>query len=227
MESLEKIIGYKFINPSLLKEALIHPSMAQQSKKAHLDNQRLEFLGDAVLQLILTERLYEMFADSPEGQLTKLRARLVSREALLEFSLSIGLGQYIVMSKGEAASGGRLRASVLADAFEALIGAIYLDGGFVPARDMVLKIGAKWIDLVEASPEEKNPKGQLQELLQEIGQESPVYQVVSETGPDHQKMFAVEVVWKGKRLGVGKGNSKKSSEADAARNALEEKMWVS
>lgn len=224
---LEETIGYKFRNSLLMAEALTHPSLAYETKNPRFDNQRLEFLGDAVIQLVLTQRLYEMFPTFPEGRLTKLRARLVSRAALCAFAKDIRLGEYIMMGKGEEASGGRERASTLADAFESIIGAVYLDGGIDAASQVVERICAKWIAQVAESPEEKNPKGQLQEKLQSITQEGPVYEVIHESGPDHQKCFKVAVLWQGKILGEGKGGSKKDAETCAAREALKSASWES
>src|SRR5438128_2638566 len=132
MTPLEKRIGYKFRNSLLLAEALTHPSLSYETQRHHFDNQRLEFLGDAVLQLVVTEHLFELFPQCPEGQLTKMRSRLVSREGLKVHAVSIGLGHHLMMGRGEESSGGRSRGSVLADAFEALVGAMYLDGGIEP-----------------------------------------------------------------------------------------------
>src|SRR3954451_11713077 len=139
MSPLEERIGYKFSNPQLLAEALTHPSVAHETQRKHFDNQRLEFLGDAVLQLAITEQLYGYFQEKPEGELTKLRSRLVSRETLKTYAAAIDLGRYLVMGRGEESSGGRERTSTLADAFEALIGAIYLDGTLAEARKFVLE----------------------------------------------------------------------------------------
>ncbi len=225
MESLEKKIGYKFSNPLLLAEALTHPSLVYESQVSHFDNQRLEYLGDAVLQLILTDHLFQLFPDFAEGLLTKLRSRLVSRDALEEFSRELELGEYLQMGRGEAANGGRSRPSNLADAFEALIGAIYLDGGIVAAERMVLDHCSTAIDRIALAPDEVNPKGELQEMLQAISATSPSYRVIDESGPAHEKNFAVAVEWKDVFLGQGSGNSKKEAEIDAARNALENRLW--
>src|SRR5882762_12022210 len=135
---LEQRIGYKFRNPLLLAEALTHPSLGHETQQRHFDNQRLEFLGDAILQLVITEYLFGHFGDQPEGQLTKLRSRLVSRDALKAHAAALDLGQFLLMGRGEEASGGRARISTLADAFEALIGAIYLDGGLEETRKFLL-----------------------------------------------------------------------------------------
>lgn len=224
MESLESRLGYKFRNSFLLAEAMTHPSLAYEAQ-AHFDNQRLEFLGDAVLQLILTEDLYKMFPEFPEGKLTKLRSRLVSRRALARFALTIDLGSYVLLGKGEEATGGRRRVSTLADAFEALIGAVYLDSGYEGSRELVLRLFQSEIESLAGSPEEKNPKGELQETLQAIEPEPPQYVILSETGPDHRKVFQAQVCWCGKELAVGRGKSKKEAEARAAGEALRLRLW--
>ena len=225
MESLESRLGYKFRNSLLLAEAMTHPSLAYESQRPHFDNQRLEFLGDAVLQLILTEDLFKMFPDFPEGKLTKLRSRLVSRRALARFALTIDLGAYVLLGKGEEATGGRRRVSTLADAFEALIGAVYLDGGYEGSRELVLRLFQSEIEALAGSPEERNPKGELQEHLQAIQPEPPEYEVLSESGPDHRKVFQSQVSWRGKVLAVGRGKSKKEAEARAASEALRLRAW--
>ncbi|MDA0811083.1 MAG: ribonuclease III [Verrucomicrobia bacterium] len=220
MESLEQRTGYKFRNSLLLAEALTHPSLAYETQRPHFDNQRLEFLGDAVLQLILTAELYRIFPKFNEGTLTKLRSRLVSRTALNLCAKSIHLGDYLLMGKGEDASGGRERASTLADALESLIGAVYLDSGLEAARDFVLRLCAEPLQEIVAEPDEINPKGHLQELLQAHSTVSPHYHIVSQQGPDHCKMFKAEVIWRGQILGIGCGKSKKLAETAAARSAL-------
>ena len=225
MDSLEALLGYKFRNSLLLAEALTHPSLAYETQRPHFDNQRLEFLGDAVLQLSLTDHLYQIFPGFSEGDLTKMRARLVSKDALHNLSSHINLGEYVLLGRGEEASGGRERASTLADAFEALLGAVYIDGGFDAAKEVVLKVAQKEVEKISQKPEEKNPKGRLQEALQSILPESPVYRVVGEEGPDHDKQFVVEVLWNSKILACGKGRNKKQAEAHAANAALEEKSW--
>ena len=225
MESLESRLGYKFRNSLLLAEAMTHPSLAYESQRPHFDNQRLEFLGDAVLQLILTEDLFRMFPDFPEGRLTKLRSQLVSRRALARFALSIDLGSYVLLGKGEEATGGRRRMSTLADGFEALIGAVYLDIGYTGARDLVLRLFQSEIEALAGSPEERNPKGELQECLQAIHPQAPNYRMLGESGPDHRKVFQAEVSWRGLVLATGKGKSKKEAEARAASEALRTRLW--
>ena len=180
MQPLESRIHYKFRNSLLLAEALTHPSLAYESQKPHFDNQRLEFLGDAVLQLIVTEELFKRFPDATEGRLTKLRSRVVSRRALARFAMAIHLGDYVLLGKGEEATGGRRRLSTLADAFEALIGAVYLDSGAAQACDLVLRLFESELGSMVTSPEERNPKGELQEHLQAIHPAGPGL-------PDHQR----------------------------------------
>lgn len=227
MKSLEDRIVYKFRNSLLLAEALTHPSLAYETQKPHFDNQRLEFLGDAVLQIVLTEALYHLFPKFAEGRLTKLRSRLVSRDALQEFARSFKLGKYLMIGKGEESSGGRERPSILADAFESLIGAIYLDGGLPAAKNFILRTCDEKIEEVAQEPTEMNPKGELQEILQSLSNESPAYRILSQEGPDHCKDFISAVEWQGIVLGKGTGKSKKEAESNAAINALEEKVWES
>lgn len=227
MQPLESRIEYKFRNSFLLAEALTHPSLAYESQRPHFDNQRLEFLGDAVLQLIVTEVLYKLFPEAPEGNLTKLRSRVVSRRALARFAMMIHLGDYVLLGKGEEATGGRRRLSTLADAFESLIGAIYLDSGQEAAKTLIMKLFESEIDGMVTSPDERNPKGELQECLQAIHPIAPIYRIVSESGPDHRRVFQAEVVWQDKLLASGKGKSKKEAEARAAAEALRAKSWVS
>lgn len=222
MRSLEETIGYKFRNSLLLAEALTHPSLAYETHKPHFDNQRLEFLGDAVIQLILTDELYHRFPDYNEGSLTKLRSRLVSRSALASYAEAIHLGPYLMMGKGEEASGGRDRASTLADAFEALIGAIYLDTGETrQARKVLINLCREEIALAGSQPDDMNPKGQLQEILQARSTQSPTYSIISQEGPDHCKVFEAKVEWRSCLLGQGVGSSKKEAEIEAARSALQ------
>jgi len=222
---LEERIGYKFRNSLLLAEALTHPSLGHETQRYHFDNQRLEFLGDAILQLVITEYLYGHFRSEAEGQLTKLRALLVSREALKEHALRLDLGSYLMMGRGEDASGGRERGSTLADAFEALIGAVYLDGDLETAKKFILAQARADLDQLAEAPIDINPKGQLQELLQSISPRSPVYELLSQSGPEHEKTFVVQAVWEGVVLGQGSGRSKKQAETAAALEAMELKRW--
>lgn len=221
MEPLEVSIGYTFQNRALLDEALTHPSLGYETQKPQPDNQRLEYLGDAVLELIFSHHLFSAFPDAAEGVLTKLRSRLVSRPALAEYARRIGLGNYLKMGRGEESSGGRLRDSSLADAMEALTAAVYLDGGLEAARAMTLRLCADALAQLQETPTEVNPKGQLQEMLQAMGPGSLRYVILREEGPDHKKSFVSRVEWNGTALGEGTGNSKKEAETAAAAAALE------
>src|SRR3984893_631814 len=222
---LEERIGYKFRNPLLLAEALTHPSLGHETQQRHFDNQRLEFLGDAILQLVITEYLFGHFGDQPEGQLTKLRSRLVSRDALKAHASALDLGQFLLMGRGEEASGGRARVSTLADAFEALIGAIYLDGGLEKTRKFILTQAQQNLAELPEEPVAINHKGYFMVLLQSISPRSPVYEVLSQTGPEHDKRFVVQAVWEGIVLGKGRGRSKKQAETAAAEEAMDLKRW--
>lgn len=249
MSPLEQRIGYKFRNSLLLAEALTHPSLAHErplrlsapipteeeavthprlahdTQRYHFDNQRLEFLGDAVLQLVITEYLYHHFSSEPEGRLTKLRSRLVSRDTLKTHAQALDLGRYLLMGRGEESSGGRQRASTLADAFEALIGAIYLDSDLETAKKFILEQARPDLEQIAEEPVDINPKGHLQELLQSISPRSPVYELISQSGPEHEKTFIVQAVWEGMVLGQGSGRSKKQAETAAAIEAMQLKRW--
>jgi ribonuclease-3 len=222
---LEERIGYKFRNPLLLAEALTHPSVGHETQRHHFNNQRLEFLGDAILQLVITEYLYHHFSAEAEGQLTKLRSRLVSRETLRVRAAALDLGQHLMIGRGEEASGGRKRASTLADAYEALIGAVYLDSDLETARQFILSQSKPDLQDVAEEPVDINPKGHLQELLQSISPSSPAYELISESGPEHDKTFVVKCVWEGMTLGQGGGRSKKQAETAAAADAMKRKVW--
>jgi ribonuclease-3 len=222
---LEERIGHKFRNSLLLAEALTHPSLGHETQRHHFDNQRLEFLGDAVLQLIITEHLYAMFPREAEGRLTKLRSRLVSREALRAHASKLELGQFLMMGRGEEACGGRERTSTLADAFEALLGAIYLDTNLETARRFILTLAAPDLAQLQVEPVDINPKGHLQEVLQAISPRSPIYELLAESGPEHEKTFVVRVSWEGTVLGQGTGRSKKQAETAAAVEAMRTKRW--
>ena len=225
MNPLEQRIQYKFRNSLYLAEALTHPSLGHETQRHHFDNQRLEFLGDAVLQLIFTEHLFQRFPSFSEGQLTKMRSRLVSREGLRVHAVSIGLGEYLMMGRGEESSGGRVRASALADAFEALIGAMYLDSDLDAVRRFVLREAEPDIQNLLHEPMNVNPKGRLQELLQSLSPRSPVYLIIRQSGPEHQKNFESIVRWLELELGRGMGKSKKEAEVAAAIDALQHHRW--
>jgi ribonuclease-3 len=219
-EELQDRLGYVFRDPALLQLALTHPSVAHEQGAALQTNQRLEFLGDAVLQLALTRELYEKFSAFGEGPLTKARAKLVNRRTLAERAKHLGLGQCLIVSRGEEMHNGRERPSALADAYEALLGAIFLDGGFEAARVFILtQFQAAFGGLV-VIPVLENPKGELQELLQALSPDAPHYHVDSVTGPDHDRVFECTVHHGGVELARGQGKSKKAAESEAALAAL-------
>lgn len=220
-------MGYKFRNGLLLAEALTHPSISLERRNYPFDNQRLEFLGDAVIQIVVTEHLYRLYPDFSEGVMTKLRTRIVSRPALKSRALSLNLGRYLMMGRGEDASGGRERASTLADAFESVAGAVFLDGGFEAARDFILRITEGDFERIAEDPGEENPKGLLQEILQALEPKAPVYEVLEQSGPDHSRRFVSRVIWNELELGRGEGLSKKQAQVSAASDALDREVWES
>jgi len=226
MNPLEQRLKYKFRNPLLLAEALTHPSLGHETQRHHFDNQRLEFLGDAVLQLIFTEWLFDHFPKFSEDQLTKMRSPLVSRDGLKMHAERLDLGQHLMMGRGEEASGGRERISALADAYEALIGAIYLDSDYVTVRRIVLTEAREDLEALDVDPPDANPKGRLQEILQAISPVSPSYPIIAAEGPEHQKKFVARVTWNGLELGEGRGRSKKDAETAAAKDALGKQLWA-
>jgi ribonuclease-3 len=220
LAELQDRLGYVFRDPALLRLALTHPSVAHEQGAALQTNQRLEFLGDAVLQLVLTRELYEKFPAVNEGPLTKARAKLVNRRTLAEHGRRLGLGEHMFLSRGEELHGGRERGSALADGFEALVGAVFLDGGFELAREMLLRLFEGATGQLSVIPILENPKGELQEWLQAVSPEAPRYHVVSATGPDHDRLFECTVHHNGEELARGHGKSKKAAESEAASAAL-------
>ena len=219
-ETLQTQIGHTFRDVGLLRLALTHPSVAHEQGVPIQHNQRLEFLGDAVLQLVLTRELYERFPTFSEGPLTKARAKLVNRRTLAEQGRQIRLGEFLVLSRGEETHGGRERPSALADTFEAVVGAIFFDGGFEAAQAFVLRRYQEAFGGLSAIPILENPKGELQELLQAQSCAAPEYRVVSASGPDHDRRFECTVHHAGVELARGAGKSKKAAESDAALAAL-------
>jgi ribonuclease-3 len=213
-------LGYTFKNLDLLRLALTHPSVAHELGGQVEPNQRLEFLGDAVLGLILSADLYERFPKFDEGPLTKARAQMVNRLSLAQLARKIELGPELFLGKGEDQNGGRERNSALADAFEAVIGAIFLDGGYGAARDVVLGFFADLLGNSGEIPNLENPKGELQEKLQARSPEAPQYRLDSVSGPDHDRVFECTVTHEGRELGRGRGKSKKEAESEAALAAL-------
>ena len=219
-EELQQELGHHFRDPGLLQLALTHPSVAHEQGAPVQTNQRLEFLGDAVLQLVLTDELYKKFPGFDEGPLTKARAKLVNRRTLAERGRHLALGKHLILSRGEEMHGGRERPSALADAYEALLGAVFLDGGFGVARDVILRQFAGAFSGLNVIPTLENPKGELQELLQANSIEAPQYSVVSASGPDHDRLFECTVHHAGVELARGRGKSKKAAESEAALAAL-------
>ncbi len=220
LEQLQTALGWRFADAQLLQLALTHPSVAHEHAAKLQHNQRLEFLGDSVLELVLTSELYRRFPALGEGTLTKARARLVNRRFLADRARRLELGRYLVLSRGEELHGGRERASTLADAFEALLGAIFLDQGFESARAFVIAQFATELGEVPGMADLENPKGELQERLQAKSAQPPQYRVENATGPDHDRMFECGVYHEGVELGRGRGKSKKTAEAEAALDAL-------
>lgn len=219
LEKLQQSVGYKFKDERLLQRALTHTSYANECNEGHnKSNERLEFLGDSVLGIITAEHFYLNFKDLPEGELTKLRAATVCENSLSSFARQLGLGEYLLLGKGEMCTGGSDRPSILADAFEALIAAIYLDGGIEEAKKFVLKYVDK---AVEEHRGFKDYKTVLQEVIQKNPGEVIEYVLVKESGPDHNKRFEVEVHLNSNVIGKGIGTSKKKAEQLAAKEALE------
>lgn len=219
MKDLEMKIGYKFNNKDYLMEALTHSSFANERHKNLNCNERLEFLGDAVLSIISADFLFHKYPDMPEGQLSKLRSSLVCTHSLSKFAREIHLGDYLFLGKGETNTGGADRPSILENAFEALIAAIYLDGGMKCAEQFVLSFLTKAVENHDVSF--KDYKTILQEIIQQNPSENVNYVLVGESGPDHDKVFEVEVHLNSNVIGKGKGKSKKSAEQAAAKEALD------
>ncbi len=211
---LEEIIGYHFSDPQLLLTALTHTSFANESREPIQHNERLEFLGDSVLQIVSADYLFHAYADRPEGDLTRIRASLVSEDALFQFAQEIQLGEYLRLGKGEERCGGRNRPSVVSDAFEALIAAQYLDGGMAAAKAFILPF------ITEGKYAEADYKTKLQEVVQANPEEKLSYVVESENGPDHDKHYVVAVHLNSNCVARGEGRSKKTAEQHAAREAL-------
>ena len=220
LRELQERLGYTFQDETLLRLALTHPSVTHETPGSVPHNQRLEFLGDSVLGLVLTRELYEKFPDLGEGPLTKARAQMVNRRSLAAQARRLGLGQDLIVSRGEESSGGRDRQSSLADGFEALLGAIFMDGGYETARAFVLRCFRDAFGEFTQIPNLENPKGELQEFLQARSNEAPLYEMTHVTGPDHDRVFECAVFHNGVELGRGTGKSKKLAESEAALAAL-------
>ena len=217
IKKFQEVIGYHFHDEKLLRQALTHSSFANEKHlKKHSDNERLEFLGDAVLEIISSEFLYKEYPDKPEGELTKLRASIVCEPTLALCTKDIALGEYLLLGKGEDQTGGRGRKSILSDALEAVIGAIYLDGGFANAKEFIHKYILTDIEHKQLFYDSKTI---LQELIQGR-HEQLSYELIDESGPDHDKQFTVAVLVDGERVSDGEGHTKKAAEQQAAYQAL-------
>lgn len=221
MKKLENKIGYAFRDPKLLELALTHSSYSNERGRGRLGcNERLEFLGDSILGYFTAEYLFRTYPEKPEGEMTKIRAELVCEQSLARVAEKLGLGEYLRLGRGEELGGGRARPSITADAVEAVLAAIYLDGGAEAAKRFVY--GFVLSEAAKTAREGSHDyKTLLQEQVQKGGGESPAYRMVGESGPDHNKIFTAEVLICGEVMGIGSGRTKKESEQNAARNALE------
>ena len=211
---LQRRLGYSFRNIELLDTALTHRSYANEGPRRSPHNERLEFLGDAVLGLVLSEQYYRELPEANEGELSKIRSRLVSASHLAKMARILELGAYLHLGKGEVSTGGRHKASLLANAFEALMGAIFLDGGYAAASEFIQKLFTREMDPY------LDFKSQFQEFVQRTKRQIPSYQVIREDGPEHQKIFEVAVSIQGSEVAIGVGTSKKNAEQQAAKNGL-------
>ena len=220
IKDLEKAIGYRFQNITLLQNALSHSSFANERwHDSLMSNERLEFLGDSILGMVVAEFLYRNYPDRPEGELTRMRADMVCETSLAKIADQIGLGQHLLLGHGEEQGGGRERSSILADAVESVIAACFLDGGMEPARVFIDRFVL--CNVPEQRMRNADYKTALQELIQQQKNQVLTYELTGQSGPDHDKRFAVRVLLNGTPIGSGEGTSKKRAEQDAARNALE------
>ncbi|HNY94351.1 MAG TPA: ribonuclease III [Flexilinea sp.] len=219
-EKFAQRIGLKFNDPMLLCRALTHRSFLNEHPDAIEDNERLEFLGDAILDFIVGAWLYNELPEMPEGELTKYRAALVHTEQLAEFAKQIGLGQALRLGKGELQAGGKTKPALLCDAFEALIGALYLDQGIDAVQNFILPMISESFEDIVSNHKGEDPKSRLQEIIQAENLPIPQYVVVNELGPDHSKIYEIEVMVGDKTLGKGSGSSKQSATKKAAQDAL-------
>ncbi|PIR89543.1 MAG: ribonuclease III [Candidatus Harrisonbacteria bacterium CG10_big_fil_rev_8_21_14_0_10_40_38] len=222
ISELERIISYTFKDPNLIKESLTHRSYLNEDPKWPVShNERLEFLGDAVVELIVTEELFFRFPDYTEGQLTPIRSALVNYQMMASISREISLEQFLFLSKGESKDIGRAREVILANTLESLIGAIYLDGGYQTAKSFILKFILSKLDEVMKKGLYKDTKSLLQEIVQEKFKLTPTYKVLAESGLDHQKTFTIGVFFGDKLIAEGVGYSKQEAEVEAAKLALD------
>ncbi|MFW5807509.1 MAG: ribonuclease III [Spirochaetota bacterium] len=220
LNRLQQGLNVRFANKNLLNQSLTHRSYANESTGNIRENERLEYLGDSVLGLVINEYLFKHFDDYHEGDLAKIKSTVVSEEMLATAACEIGIGSYILLGKGEENSGGRTRPSILANTVEALIGAMYLDCGLKQTKKFILNVFKKYIDQVDKIPNMRDPKTTLQELVQKKYREKPEYLLLRSEGPDHKKLFTVVLSIKGKVIIEGTGTSKRRAEVDAARKVL-------
>ncbi len=222
LEELERCLTYHFKDPALLQQAITHKSYLNEAReKSQKDNERLEFLGDAVLDLVISQDFLLNYPDTAEGELSKMKARIVSETALAKVARRLEIGRFLLLGRGEEMTQGRAKPSLLANAIEAVLAAIYLDGGLESARDVIQKIFKDDIEELLKTEAFTDYKTELQELCQRDYEILPVYTVLSESGPDHQKTFEVQLSIKGNVYGRGIGHSKKEAEQQAAHEALE------
>lgn len=219
LEALQGALEYRFQQKELLRRAITHASFANEHGTAR-DNQRLEFLGDSVLGLVISTRLFDQFGDFPEGRLSRLRSRLVCEETLAQQARRLGLGGCLRLGRGERTSGGQDKDSLLSDAYEAVLAAIYLDGGYAAAQGVILRAFEAEIEAVASRQTSKDHKTRLQELIQASSDERPRYAIVETTGPPHARLFTAEARVGDRVLGRGTGSNKKAAQQDAARMAL-------
>jgi len=218
----QKNLGISFHQESLLEQAFVHSSYFNENPGlACPSNERLEFLGDSILNFIIAEKLYKEFPKLPEGKLTEIRASLVCRDTLAGLASSLKLGDWFLLGQGEEANGGRTKASNLANAMEALIGALYLDQGLARARRFILRQLKPELEKIKAGKTTPNYKALVQEFIQGQKRPTPIYRLVEASGPDHSKQFTAEILVEGEALGRGTGKSKKTAESQAARAAWE------
>ncbi len=221
VQKLEQALNLQFKNSRLLEEALVHRSYLNENTNKTISNERLEFLGDAVLELLVSKYLYTHYPEFSEGKLTNLRSSVVNTKSLAEIAQSINLGDYLRLSKGEEISGGRSNKSLLADVFEAVLGAMFLDQGLAPVEVFLENHLLPLIDNIVKTGEYNDYKSILQEKVQEKHRVTPLYKVFKEEGPDHDKTFFSAVYIENKKLGEGSGKSKQEAEQEAARSDLE------
>jgi ribonuclease-3 len=220
LDTVQEALGYRFAQPAVLEQALTHPSWRAENGDAAADNQRLEFLGDAVLQLVATVLLFEAFPGRDEGYLTKVRSALTKESALADYALVLGLGNCLRLGRGEKRYGGARRPSNLADAFEATLGALYVDGGLAAAEAVVRRLVEPALADVETLLAVENPKGALQEYTQERFRGVPHYETVGVSGPEHEPRFEVAVTFRGEELARAVAGSRRAAECHAAEAAL-------